>query len=230
MTTKQDISGLMFGRLTALRLFSVGTKHSPEKWVCQCECGGIRNVQTRKLLTGGTKSCGCLHRETVAEVMRATKTQHGQARRGDGGISGAWKSWQSMLRRCTDPRRPEYERYGARGISVCAQWLTFEAFYADMGDRPEGTSIDRYPNKAGNYQPGNCRWATRKEQSRNQSRNLLVSHEGQTYPLSEWAERLGLNYGTLRSRYQRGERGAELFEPPQQTKARRIRAGQVISA
>ena len=84
--------------------------------------------------------------------------------------SGAYHSWKAMVRRCTRPDAKSYADYGGRGITVCERWLDFENFYADMGERPEGMSIDRYPDMDGNYEPGNARWATRSEQQRNQRR------------------------------------------------------------
>jgi hypothetical protein len=87
-------------------------------------------------------------------------------------VTGTYHSWRSMIQRCTNPKRHNYKWYGARGVTVCERWrMSFDAFLADMGDRPKGTTLDRFPNKEGNYEPGNCRWASQREQMRN-SRNF----------------------------------------------------------
>lgn len=108
-----------------------------------------------------------------------------------------------MLARCDNPKNPAYPRYGGRGITVCDRWRTFEGFLADMGERPAGKSIERI-NNDGNYEPGNCRWATAKEQNLNTRSNRLVTIDGETRPLAEWAELRGLLVGTVYDRLYRG--------------------------
>lgn len=107
-------------------------------------------------------------------------------------------SWQRAISRCHNPNDPDYERYGKRGIQVCERWrYSFVAFLADMGLRPEGHTLDREDSK-GNYEPGNCRWATSQVQNRHAQR--LITYNGQTKPLGEWAKELGINQTTLSMR------------------------------
>ena len=117
-----------------------------------------------------------------------------------GHASPTYITWHHMIRRCRDPKFHKYEFYGARGIKVCERWLKFQNFLADMGERPEGKTLDRFPDNRGGYEPGNCRWATPREQQRNTSNNLRLTHNGETKLLVEWAEETGIPAGTLRSR------------------------------
>jgi len=110
-----------------------------------------------------------------------------------------------MWTRCSNPNSAMYKHYGARGISVCERWRSFDNFLADMGQRPSPKhSIDRFPNNDGNYEPGNCHWATDIEQHRNRSDNVLVTFNGQTLTCAEWDERLGKKHGFLRDRLSSG--------------------------
>lgn len=117
------------------------------------------------------------------------------------GMSGSrtYESWGQMFKRCGNPKHSSHVRYGGRGISVCARWKSFTAFLEDMGERPEGTSLERIDNN-GNYEPGNCRWATKKEQQRNMRSNRLLTHNGRTMCIAEWAETAGISALTLHSR------------------------------
>jgi len=117
--------------------------------------------------------------------------------------SKSYWSWANMIQRCNNKTRDCYQNYGGRGISVCRRWLKFENFFADMGERPEGTTLDRIDND-GNYEFGNCRWATPKQQNRNQRGNINVTLEGKTQCLSVWTRALNLPYDTIRHRIRRG--------------------------
>ena len=101
--------------------------------------------------------------------------------------------WRTMRQRCLNPRCNVYEYYGGRGITVCKRWDSFAAFLEDMGECPKGLTLDRYPDKDGHYEPGNCRWATRTEQARNTRRNRMVTLNGKTMCLAAWAEEYGLS-------------------------------------
>lgn len=183
-----DLSGMRFGRLTAKHY---STKNDGRKaWVCVCDCGTEIEVRGAALRTGKTRSCGCFKAERMAAGLRIV---HGQSH------SRTHKSWDSMVQRCTNPNDPSYSRYGGRGIQVCDAWRSFEKFYRDMGDRPAGMTLDRI-NPKGNYEPGNCRWATNKEQQNNISSNRVVEYQGETLTARQLAERTGLPYELLRAR------------------------------
>ena len=132
--------------------------------------------------------------------MRATKEKHGMWG------TPEYRSWDAMLQRCYNHQHRSWANYGGRGITVCERWRnSFEAFYADMGNKPTlQHTIDRYPEKSGNYEPGNCRWATRKEQQRNTRTNHLLTFRGETLTMAEWAERLGFGDWIIESRLRRG--------------------------
>ena len=155
-----DLTGQRFGRLTVLhRDGSTSCRHAA--WKCQCDCGEVRTICGKHLRSGNTKSCGCLNRELLSEGLATT---HGMTRHGR--EAGVYGSWRSMRERCQNSNATHYAYYGGRGVTVCERWESFENFLADMGPRPEGLSLDRINNE-GNYEPGNCRWATRKQQAHN---------------------------------------------------------------
>ncbi len=128
-----------------------------------------------------------------------------------------YRAWHEMHRRCEDETRPGFQNYGGRGITVCDRWDTFENFYADMGEPPEGTSIDRIDNDLG-YSPDNCRWATKKEQNRNQRTNRLLTFQGETLPLAAWAERVGLTAGMIYLRLKKGWSVERALSEPRQNR------------
>ncbi|TAM23394.1 MAG: hypothetical protein EPN60_15100 [Nevskiaceae bacterium] len=131
--------------------------------------------------------------------------------------SPAYQVWHSMRARCTNPSRPHYARYGGRGIKVCARWGSFANFIADMGERPSGATLDRIDND-GHYEPGNCRWATRKDNCRNRANNRLLTFNGETKASVEWAEITGIGEFVLSQRLARGwsvERA--LTQPPRKS-------------
>lgn len=127
--------------------------------------------------------------------------QHGQAKRGR--QTATYNSWRGMWRRCTSLNATGYSEYGGRGITVCEEWQSFEKFYADMGERPKGTTLDREKNDD-NYEPGNCRWATPKEQANNRRTNRVFEFEGVNMTLKQISEKSGIGIQTLIDRLRRG--------------------------
>lgn len=190
-----NLIGHKYGRLTVV---SRGTAKS--SWVCRCDCGGDKTALASNLRSGRTQSCGCLWREAA--------TRHGASG------TPTYSSWRSMVSRCTNPADPSFDRYGGAGVTVSNAWLDFASFRRDMGDRPSGKSIDRYPNPAGNYEPGNCRWATGSEQQRNkrEAPPLIDTPHGRMR-VCEASEIAGISANVLRARLRLKWPAARLFDP-----------------
>lgn len=164
----KDRTGHVYGRLTVISR-APNDKNRRTCWNCICECGSEIIVMNGNLQTGQTRSCGCY----MAEKARKWMTSPGAPRTTTHGawLTPEWYSWSCMKQRVLNPNRKGYKDYGGRGITICPQWRhSFSQFLADMGPRPKGTSLDRI-DVDGNYEPGNCRWATRKEQQNNQRRH-----------------------------------------------------------
>lgn len=184
--------GQRFGRLVVVSF--AGRRLAKRTWNCVCDCGKRCVAHGYDLRHGKHKSCGCLHLESI---RRHGHTKHGGSR------TRTYSSWSAMISRCTDPAATHFERYGGRGIKICERWRTFENFLADLGERPEGKSLDRIDND-GNYEPGNCRWATNREQSLNRSDSRYIEFNGLRKRRSEWAEEYGIHPETLRCRLRKG--------------------------
>lgn len=201
---KKDISGKKFGKLTAIK--RVGSdKRNISVWLCKCDCGNEKEVSMSSLRPYHNPSCGCnASRKTMGQRFRT----HGKTK------TAEHNTWLKMKERCYYPNSKNYQGWGSRGIKICDRWLnSFENFFADMGKRPSSKhSIDRYPNNDGDYEPGNCRWATMSEQRRNQGDALIVEYKSIKKPLANWCEELGLRYQMIWRRIQRGYSIVDAFE------------------
>jgi hypothetical protein len=206
-----DLSGLRFGKLTVLRrASSTGDRVS---WECICDCGNNNTVRSSNLRCGLVRSCGCLQRQATSVANATHRRSHTKEH----------NTWCWMKDRCSNPKNKSYPRYGGKGITVSDRWQSsFEAFFEDMGLCPGPRySIDRIDND-GNYEPGNCRWATRREQSLNRGAyNHRITAFGQTKTQSEWARLLGTTDSHVRVSLKRGKtvewlaarRGIGIAEP-----------------
>jgi len=172
------------------------TKRSDEvMWVCACDCGNTCSVRSKALRNGVTRSCGCLHKELLS---RSRKT-HGMSE------TKLCQVWSGIKKRCINPRQKAYADYGGRGIRVCDRWIdSFDNFLLDMGLPPgDKHTIDRIDND-GDYEPSNCRWATRSEQARNKRNSIRITLYGKTLSISDWADETGLTRSAITQRISNG--------------------------
>lgn len=199
----KDFTPETFGRLTTLGpafKLPYGSQVQHKAWqVCRCNCGNVFIVVRSSLKNGQTKSCGCFQKEWIGNNRRT----HGLS------TTPEYSIWRDIKSRCLSSKNVAFPDYGGRGITVCDRWLDpkngLQNFILDMGKRPATSlSIDRHPNKDGNYEPGNCRWATTTEQSRNKRNNVNLTHDGKTQCLSDWAKELGVKRNTLDYRLRKG--------------------------
>lgn len=169
--------------------------YSKTMFNCTCKCGSKKVVDPGRLLSGQTKSCGCFRREFIA----ARNTTHNAA------YSHDYNLWCHIRQRCENPKNRQYKNYGARGISICDRWRnSFEDFISDMGPRPSRShSIDRI-DVNGDYEPENCRWIKKAEQSRNTRVNKWIEIEGQRMILADWARLAGVKPELISERLKRG--------------------------
>jgi hypothetical protein len=181
MPPRHQLVGQRFGRLLVVASFGA-PKHSGEAfsaWLCHCDCGEEIIIRGYSLKRGITKSCGCLRDEMSLERARRMGSTHGwQAKHGHARRqkrTRTYTSWMAMHERCRNSKLKKWKVYGGRGITVCSRWSGehgFENFLSDMGERPTGKTLDRFPNGDGNYEPGNTRWATLSEQNNNRRKRV----------------------------------------------------------
>lgn len=191
-----NLIGERFGKLTVIGLDDKGTRKT--YWVCQCDCGGVKSVRSDALISGVTKSCGCLKAEQDKINLTANHSHKQSGTR-------LYVIWQGMKSRCYNHNDARYDRYGRRGIKVCDEWKnSFQNFYdwAIENGYSENLTIDRI-NNDGDYSPQNCRWANLKEQSRNRSTNINITIGNATKTLTEWCEIFELDFNTIEARYKR---------------------------
>lgn len=211
-TPQNNLTGQGFGRLTVIAPANVVVR-----WMCQCECGNITYATTAHLLRDGHQSCGCLVTDRNVEL----NTTHGMS------YDPAYSLHANMVYRCSNPKAPNYERYGGRGIDVCERWQTFEFWYEDIGQfRPSSDySLDRKDNDGGYWcgtcsecvsleRPLNCKWETATGQARNKSTTVRLTLEGQTKTAYEWAEVTGLPVSTILQRIRQEWPDAETLTTP----------------
>lgn len=185
-----DLTDERYGRLLVLGY--AGRLYGRTAWWCRCDCGTVKKIAGNAMRRGATTSCGCY----VAELT-PNKT-HGRRK------SGAYSSWSAMKQRCTNPNNQNYADYGGRGIKVCERWLNnFENFLEDMGERPKGHSIERVDND-GDYEPGNCRWASQRQQVNNTRQNRYLKFNGRSQTISQWARETGIERRTILRRLKLG--------------------------
>ena len=189
---RRDLIGKKFNRLTVLRDVGISPRGSI-LWECVCDCGNIKNVSAAHLVHGGVKSCGCLEQERREKLKN--QGTHNHCRRT--GHSPTWSTWKATLDRCMESHKSR-KYYYDKGITVCDRWKTFENFLADMGERPDNTTLDRKDGDKG-YNKENCRWATKIQQANNKECVLPYTYDGETKGLTEWSRdsRCKVSAGTL---------------------------------
>lgn len=186
--TQHDLTGKVFTRLTVLERLA----GSPIKYLCVCTCGNHKNIRGGALISGATKSCGCLSKE----IRTATSTVHGQY------STSEYRAWANMWGRCICTHNTQYHRYKDR--TPPEEWKDFTVFFAHVGPKPSPKhSLDRIDNDKP-YGPGNVRWATANEQQNNTSKNRWVTYQDKTQTLEQWCRETGLKFSTLRARLDRG--------------------------
>lgn len=204
-----DLTGQRFGKLTVIEFAG----HAPNRktlWKCKCDCGNETLVKTNALRSGATKSCGCL----VPVASGDTHRKHGMSE------SRLYRIWRGMKARCLNPNVLCFPNYGGRGITVCAEWTdSFDPFrdWALANGYRDNLTIDRI-DVNGNYCPDNCRWVSMKTQCENRSNNNLLKLDGETQPVSVWAERIGVSADLLYSRKRKGWTDERILKTPSRKK------------
>ena len=182
-----DLTGKKFGRLTGVK--KVANRSGRTFWEFSCSCGNKVEARGEHVRNGITVSCGCFSIDS--------HTKHGMSR------TRTYHCWQSIKERCNNKNNPGYSDYGGRGISVCDEWLSFDAFYLDMGTAPPNYTIERIENH-GSYCKANCKWATREEQARNKRSNRMYTMGEKTQCLKDWCTEYRIPYTTAINRINMG--------------------------
>lgn len=195
-----DLTGQRFGKLKVIGLDDKQSRKT--YWVCECDCGNLKIARSDALLSGATKSCGCIKKMQDGKNLDPQKRiKHHQYN------TRLYHIWQGMKARCSNVNDTRYDRYGGRGITVCDEWChnfaTFQKWAIEHG-YSEDLTIDRIDNDK-NYEPNNCRWVTNKEQSANRSTNIQVTIGNTTKTLTEWCDIFNLPYSTIKHRYHRND-------------------------
>lgn len=198
MGKRHDITaGDRFNRLVFLREAERSKTDNRRSGWFRCDCGIEKAARLDRVVSGKILSCGCFQRERASEV----KTTHGHTKNGK--IPRSYGIWFDIKRRCLDPDNHAYKDYGGRGITICDRWLKFDKFLEDVGEPPSGLTLDRKDNN-GNYEPGNVRWSTRKEQANNRRSNRIIEHQGKRQNVATWCEELGLQRQKIYARIKQG--------------------------
>lgn len=195
--TIKDMTGLVFERLTVLSHAGFD-KHRNAMWLCACSCGTRVTAGGHRLRRGHTRSCGCL----VADTTRTLRTTHGTT--ANDASPPTYNTWVNVTQRCTNPKVKCWANYGGRGITICDRWRDFANFLADMGERPDGMSIERVDND-GDYCPENCIWSDRKTQGRNKRDTVYITIRGERLSLRSVCEAYGVSYSPAWWRHTKSE-------------------------
>jgi len=194
MTKLKDLTGQRFGRLLVIKE-SGRNKQGKAMWFCRCDCGNHKVVYSYSLISGATLSCGCLHNEGLSE----RSSTHNKSK------TRLYRTWSNIKQRCYNPNFTHYKYYGGRGLKMCDEWQSFEAFcdWAIANGYSENLTIERIDND-GDYEPNNCEWKTMKDQANNKSNNRKITFAGTTKTVAQWSNKTGIPYNILIRRLFRG--------------------------
>lgn len=211
-----DKTGMVFGRLTVIKFHGID-KYKHSEWLCQCWCGKVCVVKGCGI-GRSSNSCGCLKSDWTA----SKNFQHGQCERKN--TTSEYRIWSGMKKRCSNPKSKSFHNYGGRGIKVCQRWLdSFESFFKDVGPRPAGKSLDRWPLKNGDYEPSNVRWATPIQQGNNRRDNHILVFNGKSQSVSEWGRESKVSIVAFKQRIKKGWSIEHALNMPKISPGRRLK-------